>query len=475
MSDNSPRIEPFLRLVESSSREELVWLHGYLSGKLGLLGGSSPPASQQGAGQIEASRSKINRFTLAYGTETGNSKQLAIALTKKAKERGFQVKLVAIDQYRLKDLPNETHFFLVVSTQGDGEPPAAALSFFEFIQQNDLKLESLNFAVLGLGDSAYPQFCQAGIDADKYLAERGAQRLQPLVKCDQIYEEDGDKWLTNIISLLEAGAAVQIAGNLESVAAPPPSGKVIYQGEIIMNVNLNDEPSAKETHHIEIRCDDEIHYAPGDAAGFVPGNPGPLVNRVLTLLQLSGNETVTFRGTAGQLRETLSQRVNLTFLPERVIRKYAERTSQAIEMKRANFDDLLQAHPPGSVEITALLEIMEPIVPRLYSISSSPAAHPGELHLTVAKNTFCNEDGTLGSGLCSSFLCQLAEESMVEFHIHKNHAFKLPAPEQDIIMVGPGTGIAPFRSFLFERDAMGASGRNWLFFGEQHFVTDFLY
>lgn len=349
------------------------------------------------------------------------------------------------------------------------------MNFFEFIQKSDLKLESLHFAVLGLGDTAYPQFCQAGVDADRYLSERGAQRVLPLVKCDQIYDEDGEKWLADLLAMLESGSSSQPAGKQEASGSQSSSGKAAYSGEVVTNINLNDEPSLKETHHIEIRCDDEIAYVPGDAAGFIPVNPDELVNRVLAQLDLSGNEIVTFRENSGSLRETLSKKVNLVFLPERVIRKYADLTSHSIEARRMNFDELLRAYPLGSVDLSALFEIMEPIAPRLYSISSSPAAHPGELHLTVAKNTFPHEDGTIGCGLCSGFLCQLSEESTVEFYIHKNHAFKLPSPENDIIMIGPGTGIAPFRSFLFERDALGATGRNWLFFGEQHFVTDFLY
>ncbi len=177
----------------------------------------------------------------------------------------------------------------------------------------------------------------------------------------------------------------------------------------------------------------------------------------------------------GSLRELLSTKVNLTFLPRRVIDKYAGLLSKTIESDRVNLDELLVAHPPGALDLTALLEIMDPIAPRLYSISSSPLAHPGELHLTVARNSFTTESGVTGEGLCSSYLCRLTEETEIEFYIHKNGSFKLPAPENDVIMIGPGTGIAPFRSFLFERDAIGASGRNWLFFGEQHFVTDFLY
>lgn len=443
-------------------------MHGYLSSALGFSAATAD-SLQAVSGPV---RSRISRFTLAYGTETGNAKKLATKLAKSAKERGFQVKLAALDQYRLKDLPKEEYFFLIVSTQGDGEPPAAALSFFDFIKQTEVSLSSLRFGVLGLGDTAYPLFCQAGIDADNLLAERGGQRVLPLVKCDQVYDEEGSKWLDDITKVLEGASPSSEAA---TKPAPVSPGRELYLGEVITNINLNDAPSAKETHHIEIRCEEDIAYSPGDAAGFVPENPMPLVDRVLKLLDKTGEEIATFRDTSGSLREILTKKTNLVFLPERVVRKYAAITGLTIAEQRANFDDLLDIYPPNGVDLSALLEIMEPITPRLYSISSSPLAHPGELHLTVARNTFQTANGLLGEGLCSAYLNRLSEEAAVQFYIHKNHAFKLPAPEVDVIMIGPGTGIAPFRSFLFERDAISATGRNWLFFGEQHFVTDFLY
>lgn len=461
------KVDSFLSLVQAASREDLAWMHGYLSASLGMAG---TPAAAPGASDGGPAALKVSRFTLAYGTETGNSKNLATALAKKAKDRGFQVKLVALDQYRLKDLPKETHFFLIISTQGDGEPPVAALKFFEHIQQAETDLKAMSYGVLGLGDTAYPLFCQAGVDADTHLAARGACRLLPVVKCDTVYEAAADQWLNDVLKVLEGAPAA----SPETAAAPAATGKAHFHGEVLTNINLNDTPSAKETHHLEIRCED-LDYAPGDAAGFIAVNPAPLVDRVLAALGLKGTEEATFRGQSGPLREILSQKTSLTWLPDRVIKKYAVLTSQTFDSPRVNLDELLRAHPASGLDPSALLEILEPITPRLYSISSSPAAHPGELHLTVARSTFKTADGSFGEGLCSTFLCQLPEESEVAFHIHKNQSFKLPAKETDIIMVGPGTGIAPFRSFLFERDAQGASGRNWLFFGDQHFVTDFLY
>ncbi len=477
MSNRNLRVAPFVRAVEGLSQEDLIWAHGYLSGKLGSSAGdrlSWMDDNPAGEGEVQA---KTTRFTLAYGTETGNSKRLAIHLATKAKAAGFQVKLVAIDQYRLENLSNETHFFLVISTQGDGEPPASALRFFTHIQRSDLSLSAMGFAVLGLGDSAYPQFCQAADDADKYLTQRGAQRLLPLVKCDVSYDSEAEQWLADIIAHLKSGSDGMVAAKTQpgtQLSDQAGNQKIRYAGEVVANVNLNDEPSLKQTHHIEIRCDD-IDYLPGDAAGFVPHNTDEMVDRVLAQLAIQGDEITSFRGTNGSLRDLLREKVNLRFLPDRVVRKYAELTSQSIAAQRMDFDSLLQLHPPGRIEPTDLLAIMDPISPRLYSISSSPASHPGELHLTVANHTYVRQDGTQGNGFCSTFLRQLAEHSVVEFSIHRNHAFRLPAPDRDIIMIGPGTGIAPFRSFLFERDSTGATGRNWLFFGEQHFVTDFLY
>lgn len=458
-------------LIKSTSKEELIWINGYLAGLLGQSGG----LQSGGTVAAVASAPKVSRFTLAYGTETGNAKKLATRLAGEAKKQGFQVKLAGLDQYRINDLAKEEYFFLIVSTQGDGEPPASALKFYEHLQTTDKKYAQLKYSVLGLGDTAYPLFCQAGVDADELLAKLGGTRVTPLAKCDTDYEAAASEWFASVLQGLSS-AGGSAASGASAGAAPAKSGKKNYKGTVVTNIDLNDTPSNKETHHIEIVVDeDELVYQPGDAAGFIPHNAAELVNEVLDLLKQDGSQEVTFREEKGTLRDLLTRKLNLVYLPERVVKKYAELAGKEIPAGRFDLVDLLKKYAlPESVNAQQLVSILDPIAPRLYSIASSPNAHPGELHLTVARNSFVSGD-EVKQGLCSQYLNHLPVDTEIEFYIHPNHNFRLPAADKDVIMIGPGTGIAPFRSFLAERDSTGASGRNWLFFGEQHFVTDFLY
>jgi len=457
------KLKTLLDLVNSSTREELIWINGYLAG---LVAG---PSDETTAPRAAATR--VGKITLTYGTETGNAKRLATAFAAAAKKKGIQVKLVGLDQYKIADLQKEEFFFSVISTQGDGEPPVAAAKFFEHLRKGDKSYPQLKYGILALGDTSYPMFCQAGEEADQLLEKSGATRLLPLLKCDTDYDADAEQWFSNVLQLLDKNSspAPGIA------PAKPRSSKKHYRGTVSTNINLNDIGSSKETHHIEISCDEDIHYQPGDAAGFVPRNRPELVQAILDITGCGGTERLSYRSEHFELRELLTQKLNLLHLPERVVRKYAELVQQEIPETRIDLLNLLKIYPPAdSVSVQQIVDILEPIAPRLYSISSSPQAHPGELHLTVARNSFQVND-EIGFGFCSTYLNQLTEKSEVEFYIHPNPHFRLPPPDTDVILIGPGTGIAPFRSFLAERDATGAQGRNWLFFGEHHFVSDFLY
>ncbi|RYF96524.1 MAG: sulfite reductase, partial [Chitinophagaceae bacterium] len=232
--------------------------------------------------------------------------------------------------------------------------------------------------------------------------------------------------------------------------------------------------SNKETYHIEIGADD-IEYLPGDSLGVIPENPAEVVDPIVALLGIDKNETFTFRNEEVTAHDLLKKKLNIFYLPERVVSKYSALIGQEIPATRIGLHELLRIYPLNSNnQFKDLIGILEPISPRLYSISSSPEAHSGEVHITVARDKFhINEEWKFG--LCSDFLSQLAVDNSIEFYIHKNSQFRLPSDEKDVIMIGPGTGVAPFRSFLAQRDAVGAGGRNWLFFGDQHFVTDFLY
>ncbi|MBE7178085.1 MAG: flavodoxin domain-containing protein [Mucilaginibacter polytrichastri] len=464
---NEQRLKNFEELIRQSTPEEQIWMSGYLAALTGQGVAATPAAATASAG------GKLDACTILYGTETGNSKKIAVELGSRAKKQGAQVKLKSLDQYRPNDLKKEKNVFLVVSTHGDGEPPEAARKFYDYVHTEQPELKELRYGVLALGDSSYPLFCKTGEDLDAKLNELGASRIVPLQKCDTDFEADAQSWIEELLRASvpqEAGAA--------PIAAPRPksSGKKIYAGKIIANINLNDRGSNKVTHHIEIESEDAIQYEPGDSIGIVARNHPDVVARVLSLLEIDPQAVFTYKNSALAAGELFSSRINLNYLPERVVSNYARFVAQDIPVTRMDFADLVRIYPPeAAADKQALIDLLEPIAPRLYSISSSPASHgENEVHVTVSQDRF-EYDGQQRKGLCSDYLVCLGEGDTFDFYVQRNTSFKLPDGAKDVIMIGPGTGVAPFRSFLFERDAQGADGRNWLFFGDQHFVSDFLY
>ncbi|MBK5280233.1 MAG: flavodoxin domain-containing protein [Bacteroidia bacterium] len=452
------KLKSLHQLVENLSKEELIWINGYLSGIVKTSSSDQP------------SKPAVGKITIAFGTETGNAKKLAADFSLKAKKAGITVKLSSLDQYRLNDLQKEEYFLAVISTHGDGEPPAAAKKFYQYIHENKLQLNNLRFSVLALGDTSYPLFCKTGEDVDAKLQSYGAQRVAPLQKCDTDFEADANAWFEGILNTLSGVTAAKGIHTTPSKSI----GKKNYTGTILTKINLNGKDSSKETYHIEISADD-LAYQPGDSIGVVPENPKEIVLSVLQLMNLDGSKKLSFKKEDVSVFDLLKKRLNITDLPERVVKKYAAIVQQELPSTRIDLLNLLRIYPVKDIDqFDAIIGILEPITPRLYSISSSLLAHSGEVHITVARNCFTlNEQ--VHRGLCSDYLTQLPENSSFEFYIHKNSQFKLPDSEKDIIMIGPGTGIAPFRAFIEERDTIGASGRNWLFFGDQHFTSDFLY
>jgi sulfite reductase (NADPH) flavoprotein alpha-component len=465
---SSQKLKLLEDLIAQTNKEERAWISGYISGLLTTDGEGVPALAAAPA------KPAINKITIAYGTETGNSKKLASDFAAKVKKMGINAKVVSFDQYRLTDLPKEEYFFSIISTQGEGEPPAAAKKFYDHIHANGLQLNKLKYGILALGDTSYPLFCKAGEDVDQQLAKMGGERIVSLVKCDTDYEADAESWFAQVIEKLSATGSSQPAA--ASVAAPvkKSTGKKIYNGTILTNVNLNDRGSKKETHHIEIAADD-LEYLPGDALGVIPENPAGVVEAIIGMTKSDRNKKINYRNEEVSVYDVLRRKLNIGFLPERVVAKYSALVETEIPLKRMALIELLHLYPLHTeAQFEALVDLLEPLAPRLYSISSSPEAHNGEIHVTVARDLFLvNEE--IQCGICSDYLSHLREGDTIEFYIHKNNQFRLPQEDKDIIMIGPGTGIAPFRSFLAHRDATGAGGKNWLFFGEQHFVTDFLY
>lgn len=453
-------------LVGSASREELAFMNDYISSRLSPAN-AQPIAQKMAAGKV----------TIAYGTETGNSKRVATDFAARAKKAGINAKLVSLDQYRLTDLPKEEYFLTVISTQGEGEPPEAAKKFYDHIHNNGFKLEKLKYSVLALGDTSYPLYCKTGEDVDTQLQRLGGNRIVDIQKCDVEFDEEANQWFEKVLKKLsETGSTAAVPA--PAVAAPAekkPAGKKAYTGNIITHINLNDRGSNKETWHIEIAADD-VEYECGDSIGIVPENPVLMVETILSLSKgINAGKKIEYKKETFTIFDLLKYKLNISHLITNVIKRYSTIVGTEITETKMDLPDLLKAYPvKDAAQFEEVLAILNPIAPRLYTLASSPAAHSGEVHVIVAKDTFmANEQKKYG--VCSKYLGGLKVNNELKFFVQKNKRFRLPAPEKDIIMIGPGTGIAPYRSFLAERDALGATGKNWLFFGEQHFASDFLY
>lgn len=451
------------------TKEEAIWASGYLAGLANVsLGGVTLETPNISA------TVQVKKITLVYGTETGNAKKLATTLASGFKKQGLQVKLSDLSQYKLKDLEKETYFFVVISTQGEGEPPVLAEKFYNHIHQEGLQLSQLKYGVLALGDSSYPEFCKVGEVVDRRLSELGAQRILDLKKCDVDYQQDADSWASQLQEVLKNAGTPSVATPSSTVSTS--SKKKNYQGTIATIINLNDTESDKETYHIEIETEDDLVYKPGDSLGIYPYNNLLEVEEILKLTLVDSEKIIETSKYTESVKDLLHKRLNISYLSKNTVAKYAELIGQEIPETRLSLLDLLKIYPVSNPDVfEEIIKQLNPQQPRQYSISSSPEAHgENEIHITVAKHQFA-VNNEWKNGLCSHYLADFEEGQEIEFYIQPTLHFCLPAPEKDIILIGPGTGIAPLRSFLWERDAVGAEGKNWLFFGDRSFEKDFLY
>ncbi|HEY0262502.1 MAG TPA: flavodoxin domain-containing protein, partial [Chitinophagales bacterium] len=404
------------------NREQQLWLSGYIAG----LNGSNEKGLD-----ANTPAPKVGKVTIAYGTETGNSKKIATQLATKAKQKKIVTKLVSLEQYKTDEFPKEEYFFAVVSTHGDGEPPAAAKNFHEFILASNQQFPNLKYSVLALGDSAYPLFCKAAADIDEKLNTLGAKRVSARRECDVDYESEANLWMDELLQTLVSGASAN--GNVPKNAPPKkPSGKIIYKGKINANINLNDVGSNKETHHIEIiSADGKVDYQPGDSIGIIALNDEKEVNEVLHKLKTIGSNFVQYKDKQYTFAQLLRGVFSIRQLPARIVTKYAaaENISETINVP-IDLVDLLEKFPPAKTLENPLLflDILETITPRLYSIASSNDAHNDEVHICVAQDSFTKNNQKIG-GLASKYLNNLAKGASVEFYIQRNNLFRLPDDE----------------------------------------------
>ncbi|HDZ8896064.1 TPA: assimilatory sulfite reductase (NADPH) flavoprotein subunit [Aeromonas dhakensis] len=471
--------------LSTLNTQQLAWVSGYL---YGLSQAGSQPAVT-GAAAAAPSGS----LTILYGSQTGNAKGVASAIKAQAEARGLPVTLTSMADYKPKQLKKETHLLVVVSTYGEGEPPESAVDLYEQLKKGKVgKLEGLKFAVLGLGDSSYEFFCQTGKDFDSLLTKAGADRVHELASLDVDYQDAAKAWGEQALNAIAATLSAGPAGSSVASAVQQAVGHSQYSKEnpfparLSVNQKITGRDSTKDIRHIEISLEESgIRYQPGDALGIWFDNDADLVGEVLALAHLSGDEATA----RGSLREVLSRELELTRLHGGFITGLAEISDNAALkdlagdkaqvnalVASAQVVDVLKRFPTA-LTAEQLLGLLRPLTPRLYSIASSQSEVEEEVHLTIGVVRYPQEDGTVRSGAASSYLAdRLPEDAEVRVFVEHNDNFRLPQnPDTPVIMVGPGTGIAPFRAFLQEREAQGAEGKNWLFFGNPHFTQDFLY
>ncbi|GAB1769905.1 assimilatory sulfite reductase (NADPH) flavoprotein subunit [Priestia aryabhattai] len=491
---NQEQADLLNRLLPTLTEAQKMWLSGYLTASQSTSAEGTPDVSTAAPAQAEQTISKD--VTILYGSQTGNAQGLAENTGKTLEAKGFNVTVSSMNDFKPNNLKKLENLLIVVSTHGEGEPPDNALSFHEFLHgRRAPKLENFRFSVLSLGDSSYEFFCQTGKEFDVRLAELGGERLYPRVDCDLDFEEPANKWLKGVIDgLSEAkGHSASAAVPAEAPAGTSPYSRTNpFKAEVLENLNLNGRGSNKETRHLELSLEGSgLTYEPGDSLGIYPENDPELVDLLLNEFKWDASESVTVNkeGETRPLREALLSNFEITVLTKPLLKQAAELTGndklKALVENREELKaytqgrdviDLVRDFGPWNVSAQEFVAILRKMPARLYSIASSLSANPDEVHLTIGAVRY-EAHGRERKGVCS-VLCseRLQPGDTIPVYLQSNKNFKLPQnQETPIIMVGPGTGVAPFRSFMQEREETGAKGKSWMFFGDQHFVTDFLY
>lgn len=476
------------RLTDGLSPAELYWVAAWSAARAQRL--------QQGIVPLQPAKAVGERLTILYGSQTGQAKRIATQLSARAEAAGLAVRLLRADGYAQRDLARETHLVVVISTQGDAEPPDDARGLVDFILgKRAPKLAGLRYAVLGLGDSSYPQFCAIGRQLDQRFAELGASRLAPLGEADVDVDAVAAPWAERTLEQTrQALGATQPAARVTALQ-PVPSRASHHRDRpfaapVLDNQSIVARDAGRDVRHVELSLEGSgLRYEPGDAVGVWPCHPPALVDQWLTLLKLDGERAVYHEGRELPLRRWLSHERELTRLSRPVIAAVADvsgdqalasllRPDQSSRLAALLADeqpiDLWRRHPEGW-SADELVAALRPQTPRLYSIASSQKAVGDEVHLTVAVIDY-EAHGERRWGAASSFLADAADERRVPIFIEENERFRLPRDDsRDVIMIGPGTGVAPFRAFVQERRETAARGRHWLFFGNRHFTSEFLY
>lgn len=485
--------ELFTQLVSSLNKEQTAFVSGYLAAL------SSQNTIGENSTEAAVSSVEPTELTILYGSRTGNGEGLAKEAQKMAVEHGLHVHLKSMKDYKPRDLEKEKNLLIIVSTHGDGVPAFNARELHEYIHGNRApKLDSLNYAVLALGDKLYFKFCKVGIEFDEQLAKLGGKRIAPRIECDTDFRETAPVWLQSTLKALgtsQTSAAAKSAPQFKLAGTPTKKEAVSFtknnpfSAPVLEKIQMHGKGSDRQTVHIELKADVKgLEYEPGDAAGIIPLNDINLVDEVLNILGIKAEKEVQIKEAKISVYEALYRHLELSKITVDVIQRYAEHSkNKDLQSLIQNQEDLkkylhgrdiidLLKDYPTKINAEELVKILRPLQARYYSISSSPKAFPGEVHLTVGVVNYENA-GRKKNGACSTYLSEVpVDDEQVPLFIEKNPNFRLPENDETaIIMVGAGTGIAPYRAFVQHRDAIGAKGKNWLFFGNRNFETEFLY
>jgi sulfite reductase (NADPH) flavoprotein alpha-component len=509
------RRDQLQQLATELNREQLMWLSGYFAGAAAAAPSSIPAfqgnllGSAQARAQLPAAAPvapiapaaaavAAPTLTIISASHTGNGRKISEKLLAAVQGIGLQARMVKAGDYNPRDIAKEKLLYIVISTHGDGDPPDEARALYEFLgTKRAPQLPELQYSVLALGDTSYPKFCEAGRVVDERLAKLGARRLLPRVDCDVDFEKLARTWsddaLARVREIKEKLAPPPAAATF--AAAPAQAAQPVREltranpatAEVLANQRIVGRSALREVRHLELSFPGlgEL-YKPGDALGIVHRNPEPAVEAVLKATRLDASATVTAEGKTHKLLEWLRDERELTRIARPLLVQVAGQAKVDITELLGNAEamakltatcqvsDVLASYPADWTP-EALVAALRPVHGRVYSIASSPAAVGDEAHLTVAI-VGSDTDRKLLAGAASDFVVKTPTDSNVQVWIERNDRFRVPADgSRDIIMVGPGTGVAPFRGFVQEREATGATGRNWLFFGGRSLYHDFLY